>query len=203
MDTEKIVLLIGFVTTAFIAGLSLLLLLRAERKSKERPAYKMYELQMQGNELLDEKAMQHIQKQIGDQFDQIIHDAGKRLKQSLNQTLSRVEQEVNNELAGASSEEFAAYRQSLAALTKQNNDQLASLQKDFDAWRQSFSAQLDQTMAQERARTAQELDRRINDVIAGYLLEALGNNVDLGAQAPYIMKSLEAHKEEIKKDIVA
>lgn len=203
MDTEKIVLLIGIVVAACAAALSLLLLLRSERKADTKPAYKMYELQMQGNELLDEKAMQHIERQITDQFDQVIHDAAKRLKQSLNQTLSKVEQEVNNELTGAATEEFASYRKSVMALTKQNNDQLASLQKDFDTWRQSFSTQLDQTMTQERARTAEELDRRINDVVSSYLLEALGNNVDLGAQAPYIMQALDAHKEDIKKDIVA
>lgn len=202
MDTEKVVLLVGFIAAASAALLSLFLLLRSERK-ENKPAYKMYELQMQGNELLDEKAMQHIESQITEQFDQVIHDAAKRLRQSLNQTLSKVEQEVNNELAGVSTEEFSAYRKSVAALTKQNNDQLASLQKDFDTWRQSFSAQLDQTIAQERARNAEELDRRINDVVSSYLLEALGNNVDLGAQAPYIMKSLEAHKEDIKKDIIA
>lgn len=203
MDTEKIVLLVGIIVAACAAALSLLLLLRSERKTPAKPAYKMYELQMQGNELLDDKAMQHIEKQITDQFDQVIHDATKRLKQSLNQTLSKVEQEVNNELTGAATEEFANYRKSVTALTKQNNDQLASLQKDFDTWRQSFSVQLEQTMAQERARTAEELDRRINDVVSSYLLEALGSNVDLGAQAPYIMQALDAHKEDIKKDIVA
>jgi hypothetical protein len=39
-------------------------------------------------------------------------------------------------------------------------------------------------------------------VVASYISEALGSGVDLGAQMQFILTSLEAHKEEIRKDLL-
>jgi hypothetical protein len=42
----------------------------------------------------------------------------------------------------------------------------------------------------------------MGDVVVSYISEALGSGVDLGAQMQFILSSLEAHKDEIRKDLL-
>jgi hypothetical protein len=43
----------------------------------------------------------------------------------------------------------------------------------------------------------------MNDVVSSYIIESLGNRVDLGAQSAYIFDMLHEHKDEIKRDILS
>ena len=63
--------------------------------------------------------------------------------------------------------------------------------------RQSMEADL----VAERQRLADKFNAKLGDVVSSYLAESLGGGVDLGAQMQYILSSLEAHKEDIKKDL--
>ena len=47
-----------------------------------------------------------------------------------------------------------------------------------------------------------KFDAKLSDVISNYLMETLGNAVDLGAQGPYLFRMLEEHKSELKREIL-
>ena len=65
----------------------------------------------------------------------------------------------------------------------------------------SLNMDLDTEIAKERALLIQQIDTKLGDAMASFLLNSLGTNVDLGAQGPYLMKLLEAHKDELKKEV--
>ncbi len=65
----------------------------------------------------------------------------------------------------------------------------------------SLNTELDTQVAKERALLIQQIDTKLGDAMASFLLNSLGTNVDLGAQGPYLMKLLEAHKEELKQEV--
>ncbi|MEO5691346.1 MAG: hypothetical protein ABIQ64_04120 [Candidatus Saccharimonadales bacterium] len=65
----------------------------------------------------------------------------------------------------------------------------------------SLNMELDAEVAKERALLIQQIDTKLGDAMASFLLNSLGSNVDLGAQGPYLMKLLETHKEELKQEV--
>ena len=106
---------------------------------------------------------------------------------------------ANNTLSG----EFEKYQVSLQALRDQSIAEFSKLQKELDTRRTQLTEHLDKVIQTEGEKRLGALDSRMNDVISSYLIESLGNQVDLGAQSAYIFETLEKHQDEIKKDILS
>jgi phenylpyruvate tautomerase PptA (4-oxalocrotonate tautomerase family) len=64
-----------------------------------------------------------------------------------------------------------------------------------------MQARLAEELANEKQRLAQLLDTKLADAVASFLVETLGKEVDLGAQAAYLTSMLEAHKDELIKGV--
>lgn len=75
------------------------------------------------------------------------------------------------------------------------------LETAINARRVELEAQLNQTMLAEQQRLVSQLDTKLSDAVTSFLLEALGKEVDLGAQTPYLVSLLDAHKDELKKEV--
>jgi DNA anti-recombination protein RmuC len=203
METGQVILLVGFILITAVAVASLLWVVRLERKLAGRPSYKMFELDLDANQVLTDKAIAKIAKQVEDEFERATQESIKKLHQSLNQVLKEATDRVGVQTQAVTDKEFSDYRQSITDLTTVNAEELSAIRAQYEAWHQQMGQELQQSVAEEQQRRLNDFDSRINDVVSNYLLEALGNQVDLGAQGPYIMRTLEAHKDDIKKDIAA
>ena len=60
---------------------------------------------------------------------------------------------------------------------------------------------LDAQIAKEREVLLRQIDTKLGDAVASFLLNTLGTNVDLGAQTPYLLQLLESHKDEFKREV--
>jgi hypothetical protein len=96
------------------------------------------------------------------------------------------------------------------------NGTIASQQATVESELQQYKAKMEQDMATKFAEREQAmaaklamqkqqlvaaLDSRLTDTIGAFLAETLGNEVDLGAQAPYLVAMLEEHKNELLQGI--
>ena len=54
---------------------------------------------------------------------------------------------------------------------------------------------------ENQSRLMAKFDVKLADVVSNYLTETLGNDVDLGAQGPYLFRMLEEHKSELKAEL--
>ena len=68
--------------------------------------------------------------------------------------------------------------------------------------RAGFNARVQEELKKHEARLIAQFDNKVSDVVSQYLTETLGNDVDLGAQGPYLFRMLSEHKDEIKQEIV-
>ena len=57
-------------------------------------------------------------------------------------------------------------------------------------------------LAGEKKLLAEKFESKMGDVITSYISESLGSGVDLGTQMQFILTSLEAHKDDIRKDLL-
>lgn len=203
MDTLQLTLLIGFTTMACLSIVGITWAFSLNAKLQKRPQTKVYEVRIDSSKIFTEKDTSDIQNQAHAQLKQVAEQAAVRLQQSLNNTVDQVGAHLNDMTESSLSQEFEKYQVSLEALREQSIEEFSKLQRELESRRTQLSDQLDKKIIDEFNVRMDKFNTRLNDVISGYLVESLGNQVDLGAQEAYIMKILEEHKDDIKKDVLA
>jgi hypothetical protein len=203
MDSLQLTLVIGLVAMVVINAFSLMWAMKLNRQLQERPSPKVYEVKVDAAKVLADIDMSEIEKLTKQQLAKVASEGGARFKESLDHAVDglsvRISDMANNSLAG----EFEKYQVSLQALRDQSIQEFSKLQKELDVRRTQLTEHLDKIIQTEGEKRFASLDERMNDVISSYLIESLGNQVDLGAQSAYIFDMLHQHKDEIKRDILS
>jgi hypothetical protein len=110
--------------------------------------------------------------------------------------------------------ELAEKESTLAATLKERESALATHQAELEndlVGRQKLFAdkqseleqRLDAEMTKRREAYTQMIDTSLNDAVIAFLSETLGQHVDLGAQVPHLIAELDAHKDELKRELGA
>jgi len=203
MDSLQFILVIGLIAMVAINAVSLLWAMKLNRELHSRPQPKVYEVKVDAHQVMADIDMTDIERLTKQQMSKVASEAGARFKESLDNTVDNLSVHVsdmaNNSLAG----EFEKYQVSLQALRDQSIQEFSKLQAELDTRRTQLTEHIDKIIQTEGEKRLSSLDERMNDVISSYLIESLGNQVDLGAQSAYIFETLHKHKDEIKRDILS
>lgn len=97
--------------------------------------------------------------------------------------------------------ELGNYTAALERLRKDAEARVTEIERSAERFRDERMKQVAAEIDAQRLRLATRLDEKLADVVSGYLAESLGEEVDLGAQTEYLLKNLEAHKADIRKDL--
>ena len=174
-----------------------------DRKAREKPQPKIYEIHLEGTKVFSDVDLAEIQKAAKEQLHSAAEDAAQRLQKSLNNSVDQVAADINDRLSTDLIAEFEKYQVSLGALRDQTIEQFSKIQTELDHRRLELIEHVDRQVAEEQEKRLAHFNDRINDVVTSYITESLGSNVDLGAQTDYILQTLEANKEQIKKDVLS
>jgi hypothetical protein len=99
-------------------------------------------------------------------------------------------------------EELVDYRKSLSEARTIAMQSLTGIQKTIKQQQALLQADMEATIKNRQTELLERLNDKIGTVVANYIVEALGQGVDLGAQREYLLASLERNKETLKKDII-
>jgi hypothetical protein len=146
------------------------------------------------------------------QFELIVDHAADELQFDLKETsdgLSGRLKSLGNEIVDT---ELKRYKASLEELRQQTETSIgdaaaevakhqAELQQALKTRLQQLETALAEDMAAEKKRLADQMDAKLAGAVTAFLVETLGHNVDLGAQAQYLTETLEQHKAELIKEI--
>ena len=174
-----------------------------DRKARAKPQPKIYEIHLEGTKVFSDIELENIQKIAKEQLAHAAKDAAERLQKSLNNSVDQVSSNISDSLSTSLLAEFEKYQVSLSALRDQTIQQFSTIQQDLDKRRLELMEHIDREVAAEHARRVDAFNARLGDVVASYIAESLGDQVDLGAQSAYIIKVLEEHKEDIKRDVTS
>lgn len=174
-----------------------------DRKARAKPQPKVYEIHLEGTKVFSDIDLENIQKIAKEQLADAAKDAAIRLQKSLNNSVDQVAANINDSLSTVLTAEFEKYQVSLSALRDQTIEQFGKIQQDLDHRRLELMEHVEHEVAEEHAKRVEAFNARLGDVVASYIAESLGTQVDLGAQSGYILKVLEEHKEDIKRDITS
>jgi len=171
--------------------------------AQKPPAQKIYKVHVEGAKIFSENDTTQIEQNARAQMQQSTVRAAEQLQGTLTKTVEQIAEHLSDLANNDLSQEFEKYRISLEALRNESIGEFNKLEKELEAKRNERLEQLDKQIAAEYTRRIDVFNSRLNDVVANYLVEALGENVDLGAQSSYIFSVLEKHKDDIKRDMLA
>lgn len=143
-----------------------------------------------------------------DRYQRAIESAGNELTDNLKTTTKQLDTQLaklGNEIIN---EEMKRYREVLDELREQTKitignaqttvaDHQAELEKNFADRKAELEEKLDRDIAARKEQLISELDTKLADAVTSFLIETMGHNIDLGAQVPYLLATLDEHKEEI------
>jgi hypothetical protein len=80
-------------------------------------------------------------------------------------------------------------------------DHQAQLNAQLEERHKELEAKAIEEVTAEKQRVLQQIDTKLSDAVASFLLETLQHNVDLGAQSEYMIAMLEEHKADFAKRV--
>ncbi len=116
-------------------------------------------------------------------------------------TSTRLSEQVSRLTTQVIEEELGAYQSTLEELRKVAAGTMDQIRSSVESQRLELRTSMEADIATERERLIAKFEAKMGDIVASYIAESLGGGIDLGSQMNYIVASLEAHKDDIRKDL--
>jgi hypothetical protein len=159
----------------------------------EKPTIQPLRLTPEAKELLLARAQSD--------FKRVLEQASTELQADLQSTggaLSKQLEKIGGDVVATETER---YKTMLEQLRTQTETVIVAAQSEIKDHQTDLRAKLTDNVNAEQQRLIAQLDTKLGDAVSSFLTETLQHNVDLGAQMPYMIASLEEHKLEIIKGI--
>ncbi len=134
-------------------------------------------------------------------FEKIIGENAMFLQQDLRLTTSQLNEYMKQEITKTLQEAFKTYEQSITDAKQLALDSIQKTQAAVEEQRRLMSDQLAKEIAEEKRRTIERFDHNMTDIVNHYIINAIGNQIDLNDQLEYILGELERNKQAIVEDI--
>lgn len=197
-------LLIGIIVAILaVAGAVLFFIFKPEAVQKPKSK----------GEALDDLAKEDVEHIFNDEFREELRNRGRLyfekvigenamfLQQDLRLTTSQLNDFMKTEVTSVLKEEFSKYEESINDAKQLAIDSIQKTQQTIEQQRELLSAQLNEQLEAEKARTLNRFEARMADVVNHYVLEAVGEQIDLTEQLEFILSQMEMNKEAIMRDL--
>jgi len=134
-------------------------------------------------------------------FEKIIGENAMFLQQDLRLTTSQLNDYMKNEITVKLKDEFAKYEKSIMDAKTMAMDSIKKTNDAIEEERSIVSQEVQKQILVEKKQIIDKFEKNMADIINHYVVEAIGNQIDLNDQLEHILADLEANKEAIREDI--
>jgi len=134
-------------------------------------------------------------------FEKIIGENAMFLQQDLRLTTSQLNEYMKGEITKTLEEEFSKYEQSIDDAKQLAISSIAKTQSAIEEERQILHDNLEKEFEAERERLVLRFEEHMAEIVNHYVLDAVGNEIDLSDQLEYILGEMETNKSIIIEDI--
>lgn len=134
-------------------------------------------------------------------FERVLKRSATELQTDLADSAESIKKQVDTFSNEVIKQELTNYHAKIAELEKQTESVVNGMHQQITSHQDDLKAKLTESIEAEKQRLVQQIDTKLGDAVASFLSETLQHNVDLGAQAPYLMSVLEEHKAELAKEV--
>lgn len=202
----SVVILVAILGVIGVA--SAIVLVMIFRKPTDKPAKKPNTL-----DDLSDKAKQDVEHIFNDDFREELRNRGRLhfekiigenamfLQQDLRLTTSQLNEFMKNEISKVLKEEFSKYEESINDAKQLAIESIQKTQTTIEQQRELLTQQLNEQLTTEKSRSLNRFEKHMADIVNHYVLEAVGEQIDLSEQLEFILAQMERNKEAIIKDI--
>ena len=155
--------------------------------------------------------------------EKLLEEAGAKFQAVLDRSASELERDLKNTSANLGKQlekigtevvmnEIKHYQAILVKLREETeasafsgrseiNKHQTELTEKLNVRQAELEAALTEEVAAEKERLLKQIDTKLADAVASFLVETLQHNVDLGSQTAYLTTMLDEHKAEIAKKV--
>lgn len=151
--------------------------------------------------IFDDKFREELRNRGRLHFEKIIGENAMFLQQDLRLTTSQLNEYMKTEITHTLKEEFDKYEQSIMDAKQLAIDSIEKTKQAIDQQRQEMSQQVETEMKAEKERLVKLFEENMTDIVNHYVLDAIGNQIDLNDQLEYILGEMEQNKQAIIEDI--
>ena len=134
-------------------------------------------------------------------FEKIISENAMFLQQDLRLTTSELNEFMKDEITRTLKEEFKKYEESINDAKQLAIDSIQQTQSTLEQQRQALTQQLSQQLTSEKDRSLKRFEAHMADIVNHYVLEAVGEQIDMSEQLDFIIDQLERNKDAIIQDV--
>ncbi len=140
-------------------------------------------------------------EQSSDKFQHIIDHSALELEHQLAVTGDKINTTIKKLAAQIITKELEGFQDLFKNYQAQAAKELEDAKTQTDKYRAQLKSQAEQEINAQKQRILSVIDNKLGDSVMSFLLEAMQHEIDIGSQSDYLIKQLEAHKEEFKQAI--
>jgi hypothetical protein len=153
------------------------------------------------DKIFDEEFREELRNRGRLHFEKIIGENAMFLQQDLRLTTTQLNEYMKTEIKRTLQSEFSKYEESITTAKDLALESIEKTQAVIEQQRLVLEKQMTDEAAAEKARLLASFEKNMADIVNHYILEAIGNEIDLTVQLDYIFGYLEENKKEIMEDI--
>jgi hypothetical protein len=188
-----------------IVGVALMLLVVVVVQSFQLKALRQFKIESVGKPKpvqVSGPTADELEAKLKVAYEAKIGEATQTFGTDLQATSKRLTEQVSRLTTTVIEEELEAYQKTLEEVRKVATQAIDQIHQAVEHQRVELRQGMEAELASEKKQLVDKFDAKMGDVVASYISESLGSGVDLGAQMQFILTSLEAHKDEIRKDLL-
>lgn len=188
-----------------IVGFAIFLIVQPGGKKKASAPNQLEDLTTQAKEdvehIFNDEFREELRNRGRLHFEKIIGENAMFLQQDLRLTTSQLNEFMKSEITKVLKEEFSKYEESINDAKQLAIDSIQKTQSTIEQQRELLTQQLSEQLATEKSRSLSRFESHMADIVNHYVLEAVGEQIDLSEQLDFILLQMERNKEAIIKDI--
>ena len=134
-------------------------------------------------------------------FEKVIGENAMFLQQDLRETTAQLNDYMRAELTRTLQDEFKKYEQSISDAKEIALGSIEKTITTIDQQREFMEQQLASQAQANKKRILDQFEKDMAGIVNHYVIQAIGNQIDLSDQLEYILSELEANKQAIIEDI--
>ncbi len=134
-------------------------------------------------------------------FEKIINENAMFLQQDLRLTTSQLNDFMKDQIKKTLREEFSKYEESIKGAKELAIESIQKTQQAIEDQRHMLEQSLTEQVDLEKQKVIEKFQANMADIINGYVIAAIGSEIDLTDQLDYIFEYLEENKVAIVEDI--
>jgi hypothetical protein len=190
------------VGAVLIVGILVFLLLKNPNK-KNSAKTDPYDTQTDAaiKQIFNEEFREELRNRGRLHFEKIIGENAMFLQQDLRLTTSQLNEYLKQEITKKLEEEFSKYEQSITDAKQLAIESIKKTQDLIEEQREALGKEVREQLATDKQRILSRFEENMTEIVNHYLLDAIGNQVDLTDQLEYILNDIQENKKAIIEDI--